>query len=81
VTTHLKRGYLRNNGVPFSANVVLTEYYDVHEDAGQKYLVITSIVEDPQYLYVPWVVSNHFRREPDGSKWDPQPCELILPSK
>jgi hypothetical protein len=33
------------------------------------------------YLYVPWVVSNHFRREADGSKWDPQPCELILPSK
>ena len=22
-----------------------------------------------------------FRREPDGSKWDPRPCELILPSK
>jgi hypothetical protein len=44
-------------------------------------MVITSIVEDPQYLFVPWVVSNHFRREPDGSKWDPQPCELILPSK
>ncbi len=81
VTTHIKPGYLRNNGVPFSANAVLTEYYDIHHDAGQEYLVVTSIVEDPQYLYVPWVVSNHFRREPDGSKWDPQPCELILPSK
>jgi hypothetical protein len=81
VTTHLKPGYLRNNGVPFSANAVLTEYYDVHTDADQSYMVITSIVEDPQYLFVPWVVSNHFRREPDGTKWDPQPCELILPSK
>jgi hypothetical protein len=81
VTTHLKAGYLRNNGVPFSANAVLTEYYDLHADAGQEYMVITSIVEDPQYLFVPWVVSNHFRREPDGSKWDPQPCELILPAK
>jgi hypothetical protein len=81
VTTRLKPGYLRNNGVPFSANAVLTEYYDLHADAGQEYMVITSIVEDPQYLFVPWVVSNHFRREPDGSKWDPQPCELILPSK
>lgn len=80
VTTHMQPGYLRNNGVPFSANAVLTEYYDVHKDANQEYLVITSIVEDPAYLYVPWVVSNHFRREPDGSKWDPQPCELILPS-
>ena len=81
VTTHLKPGYLRNNGVPFSANAVLTEYYDRHADAGQDYMVITSIVEDPQYLFVPWVVSNHFRREPDGTRWDPQPCELILPSK
>ena len=43
--------------------------------------MITSIVEDPQYLYVPWVVSNQFRREADGSKWNPQPCELILSSK
>ena len=81
VTTRMRPGYLRNNGVPFSANAVLTEYYDVHLDAGAEYLVITSIVEDAQYLYVPWVVSNHFRREADGSKWDPQPCELILPSK
>ncbi len=56
VTTNIRPGYLRNNGVPFSANAVLTEYYDIHRDAGQEYLVITSIVEDPQYLYVPWVV-------------------------
>jgi hypothetical protein len=81
VTTHLKAGYLRNNGVPYSANAVLMEYYDIHSDAGQEYMVITSIVEDPQYLYVPWVVSNQFRREADGSKWKPQPCELILSSK
>ena len=81
VTTNMRPGYLRNNGVPFSANAVLTEYYNIHRDAGQEYLVITSIVEDPQYLYVPWVVSNHFRREADGAKWDPQPCDLILPSK
>ncbi len=81
VTTHLKPGYLRNNGVPFSANAILTEYFDTHSDAGQQYLVITSIVEDPQNLYVPWVTSNQFRKESDGSKWDPQPCEMILPSK
>src|SRR5262249_39340121 len=43
VTTHLKPGYLRNNGVPFSSNAVLTEYLDLHSDAGQEYLVITSI--------------------------------------
>jgi hypothetical protein len=81
VTTHLRPGYLRNNGVPYSANAVLTEYYDLHGLKGAEYLVVTQIVDDPQYLNVPWVTSNHFRRERDGSKWDPRACELILPSK
>ena len=81
VTTRLRPGYLRNNGVPYSGNAVLTEYYDVHKRKGDEYLVVTQIVDDPQYLDVPWVTSNHFRREPDGAKWDPRPCELILPAK
>jgi hypothetical protein len=80
VTTHIKPGYLRNNGVPFSASAVVTEYYDLHKRGADVYLVQTQIVEDPQYLNAPWVVSSHFRREPDGSKWDPQPCELLLPN-
>ena len=81
VTTHLRNGYIRNNGVPHSANAVLTEYYDVHVVKGETYLVVTQSVDDPQYLNVPWVTSNNFRRESGGSKWDPRPCELILPSK
>jgi len=80
-TTNLQPGYLRNNGVPYSERTVLTEYYDLHKRKGADYLVITQSVDDPQYLDVPWVTSNHFRREPDGFKWDPRPCELILPSK
>jgi hypothetical protein len=81
VSTNMRPGYLRNNGVPYSANAVLTEYYDVHERNGQAYLVVTQVVDDPQYLDVPWITSNNFRREPDGAKWDPRPCELLLPSK
>lgn len=81
VTTRIKPGYIRNNGVPFSANAVLTEYYDLHKAGNSEYLVQVQVLEDPRYLDAPWVVSNHFRREPDGSKWDPQPCELVLPSK
>jgi hypothetical protein len=81
VTTHIKPGYIRNNGVPFSANAVLTEYYDIHKTNGAEYLVQVQVLEDPHYLDAPWVVSNHFRREPDRSKWDPEPCELLLPSK
>ncbi|MBV9770855.1 MAG: hypothetical protein JOZ32_14875 [Bryobacterales bacterium] len=80
VTTHIKPGYLRNNGVPFSVDAVLTEYFDVHKRNGDEYLIQTQLVEDSKYLNAPWVVSNHYRREPNGSKWDPEPCELILPS-
>ena len=80
VTTHIQPGYLRNNGVPFSADAVMTEYYDLHARGNDVYLVQTQIVEDPKYLNAPWVVSSHFRREPDASKWDPEPCELLLPN-
>jgi hypothetical protein len=37
-------------------------------------LVITTIVDDPQYLQRPFIVSSHFKRERDGSKWSPTPC-------
>jgi hypothetical protein len=80
-TTHIRPGYLRNNGIPFSANTTVTEYYDIHKRGNDEYLVETQIVEDPVYLEVPWVTSNNFKREPDGSKWDPRACELILPTK
>jgi len=55
---------------------VLTEQWDVHARAnGERYLVITSIVEDPVYLQSPWITALHFRHEPDGSKWSPSACD------
>jgi hypothetical protein len=75
VTTRLRAGYLRKNGVPYSANTVLTEYYDrTFESNGDSWLIVTTIVDDPQYLQQPFITSTHFRREPDGSKWAPMPC-------
>ena len=75
VTTNMRAGYLRKNGVPYSENAALTEYFDVapFPDGGQV-LLVTSIVEDPQYLQQPFIVSSQFKKEPDGSKWDPTPC-------
>jgi hypothetical protein len=75
VTTNMRAGYLRWNGVPYSENATLTEHFDVapHGDGGQL-LVITTIVDDPQYLQRPFIVSSHFKRERDGSKWSPTPC-------
>jgi len=31
--------------------------------------------EDPRYLNQPFITTTHFKREPDGSKWSPTPCE------
>jgi hypothetical protein len=76
VTTHLSPGYLRKNGVPYSANTVLTEYYSrTNETDGTSYLIITTIVDDPMYLAQPFITSTHFKMEPNGAKWMPSPCE------
>lgn len=74
-TTNLRAGYLRKNGVPYSENAVVTEYFDVAPlPAGGQVLLVTTIVDDPQYLQQPFIVSSQFRKEADGSKWDPTPC-------
>jgi len=76
VTTQLRPGYLRKNGVPYSDRAVFTEYWDLHvETNGDQYLVDTNLVEDPVYLQTPWITSLHFKKEPDGSKWDPSSCD------
>jgi len=76
VTTHIRPGYLRKNGVPFSAGTVLTEYYNVlgPEDNGDIWLVVTTIVQDPQYLNGRFFTSSHFKKLRDGPSWHPTPC-------
>ena len=74
-TTNMRSGYLRKNGVPYSENAAVTEYFDIapHPNGGQV-LLVTTIVEDPLYLQQPFIVSSQFKKETDGSKWDPTPC-------
>jgi len=75
VTTHLRPGYLRKNGIPYSANASMTEYWDLNRESnGDQWIVITTVVNDPTYLQEDWVTALHFQKEPDGSKWDPTPC-------
>ena len=75
VTTHLKSGYLRKNGVPYSANATLTEYFDrVNEPNGEAYLVVSTTVEDPVYLAQPFLTASHFRKQPDAKGWNLTPC-------
>ena len=75
VTTKLRPGYLRKNGIPYSDKAVLTEYYDrANEPNGDSYLVITTVVEDPLYLNQPFITSSHFKKETEQSGWRPEPC-------
>jgi len=75
ITTNLKAGYLRKNGVPYSEDTTMTEYFDRLTAYGTDWLTVFTIVEDPRYLNQPFITSTHFKREPDRSKWMPMPCE------
>ena len=81
VTTNLKAGYLRKNGVPYSEDTTMTEYFDRLSAYGNDWLTVFTIVEDPHYLNQPFITSTHFKREPDRSKWMPAPCEAGSSSK
>ena len=75
VTTRMRPGFLRKNGVPYSGNAVLTEYYSrTMEPNGDSWLIVTTVVEDPQYLNQPFITSTHFRKQADASGWNPTPC-------
>jgi hypothetical protein len=75
VTRNMRAGYLRWNGVPYGENAVLTEHFDIEPyPDGSPLLVVTAIVEDPQYLQRSFVTSAHFKKERDGSKWSPTQC-------
>jgi hypothetical protein len=76
VTTNLRPGYLRKNGVPYGDRAVFTEHWDVHTlPNGDKYLVNTNVVEDPVYLQAPFQTAIHYKLERNTSKWDPTPCD------
>jgi hypothetical protein len=76
VTTRgLRPGYVRKNGVPYSADAVLTEYYDLHAAPNlDQWLVVTTLVEDPMYFNGPFVTSTNFKKLADDSGWNATPC-------
>ena len=74
-TTNMLPGYLRKNGVPYSANAVLNEYFNfVTGGQGEPYFVVTAMVDDPAYLNLPFIRTYNFKKQPDASGWEPTPC-------
>jgi len=75
VTTKFKPGYLRKNGVPYSANGTLTEFYDViKEPNGDEHLVVSTTFDDPTYLNNKYETAVNFKKQADGAGWNPMPC-------
>jgi len=73
VTTHIRPRYLRRNGVYHSADLVMTEHFVRDGDI----LTVTQIIEDPQTLTEPLVLSLNYRRLPDDYNWQPWECYPI----
>jgi hypothetical protein len=71
----MRPGYYRRNGVPYGANARMTEWFTtVAEPDGNSYLLVTKILEDPQYMNGPYVRTVQFKKQPDANGWNPTPC-------
>ena len=76
VTTRMKEGYLRKNGVPYSDGTTVTEYFDRHSETdGSEWFTVTTIVDDTKYLAQNFITSTHFKREADASRVLSSPCK------
>jgi hypothetical protein len=81
VTTALREGYLRKNGVPYSEQATITEYIHrlpAHPN-GDNWLHVVTVVEDPRYLTQPFYTSTSFRLEPTDANFKPTPCGTPAP--
>jgi len=74
-TTNLKAGFLRKNGVPYSQNANLMEYYDlIKEPNGDPLMVVTIITTDPLYLTQPFVITSQYKKQTSDAGWNPTAC-------
>ena len=75
VTTNLKPGYVRKNGVPYGAGTVLTEYYDSYKaDNNDVWMVVTTQVHDPVNFTTDFITSTHFKKLGANAAWKPEAC-------
>jgi hypothetical protein len=80
VTTQLKPGYLRTNGVPYSENATMTEYFYRHNGPGAlEWLTVTTVIDDSRFLARPFITSTDFKKEPNGSRFKSTPCFVDPP--
>lgn len=79
-TSRLRPGLLRKNGAPYGEQTRLEEhFYAFTEPNGDRWLVVTSIVTDPENLTRPYTTTNHFKQQSNAAGWDPTPCSADRP--
>ena len=73
ITTHLKQGWLRRNGVPESDQTTVVEHFVRHGN----YFTHVAIISDPVYLAEPMIRSTDFQiAVEDNGPWL-WPCEYV----
>ena len=76
VTNRLRPGYLRKNGVPYSANTSMIEYYHrITAPNGDVWLTVVAEIVDPENLREPFVQSTHFKRLAPNATFKPEARE------
>jgi hypothetical protein len=74
VTTHMKHGDLRRNGLPVSDKATLVEHFMRHGDV----MTHVSIITDPVYLTEPFIRTQAFRHiTQEGQNWL-YPCSSVV---
>ena len=72
VTTNLRAGWLRANGVPYSAQAVITEDFMRFAVPGSgEWLTVRTLVDDPAYLVQPFVTSTQLQE--GGRRFEVEP--------
>ena len=71
-TTHMKAGWVRRNGLPYSDQATFTDRWTRYGD----YLTHVAILEDPVYLTEPFVRTTNWRVAP-GMRIQAYPCESV----
>jgi len=76
LTSRLRAGYLRKNGVPYGPNTAMTEYYHrMTAPNGDVWLTVVAEISDPENLREPFVQSTHFKRLAPNATFKPEACE------
>lgn len=76
-TTRMLPGLIRKNGVPYSGQSSLVEYWEDQKGPTQaEYLIVSAVLTDPVYLRDGYYYTANFQREPNADKWDPTSCSL-----